>query len=134
MVCRQFISFLPTVAWELHHSAVRRAIVKSACGPPAGTQILTRCGPWLTLRFYPRSQVAGAGSPRVFVSLDCLPIAEGVLPSPPLQGPGRNRGSGNAPTLCEWCGDRQCLANFQLWVLSTIMMLALVIVGVKLPG
>ena len=54
--------------------------MKSACRPPAGTQFLTRCGPWLTLRFYPRSQLAGAGSRPVFVFLDCLPSAEGVLP------------------------------------------------------
>ena len=103
--------------------------MKSAWGPPRPHAILTRCGPWLTLRFYPRSQLAGAGSRPVFVFLDCLPIAEGVLPSLPLQlrdeiaDQGMLRG-----------GDRQMLSEFQLWVLGTIVMVADVIVGVKLPG
>ena len=103
--------------------------MKSAWGPPARTRFLTRCGPWLTLRFYPRSQVAGAGSRPVFVFLDCLPIAEGVLPSPPLQFRDEIADQGMLR-----CGGSPMLSEFQLWVLSTIVMVADVIVGVKLPG
>ena len=61
-------------------------------------------------------------------SLDCLPIAEGVLPSPPLhfraeiadQAMFRRVSGVGLPMLTE----------FQLWVLRTVM-LPLVIVGVK---
>jgi len=71
----------------------------------------------------------GAGPYRVFVSLDCLPITEGVLPSPPLwiwdEIAGQETGR---------CGDRQMLNEFQLWVLSTIVMVGVVTVGVKLLG
>ena len=103
--------------------------MKSAWGPPRLHAISDPVRSWLTLRFYPRSQLAGAGSRPVFVFLDCLPIAEGVLPSPPLQfrdeiaDQGMLRG-GVSPMLSE----------FQLWVLGTIVMVAFVIVGVKLPG
>ena len=35
---------------------------------------------------------------------------------------------------CEWCGGLPMLTEFQLWVLSSIVMLALLFVGIKLPG
>jgi hypothetical protein len=64
--------------------------------------------------------------------MDCLPIAVGVLPSALLH--------------LDEVADQECsdvvrgvwgppmITEFQLWVLSTIVMFTLVIVSVKLPG
>ena len=110
IICRQFVSFWLTVTSQLHHSAVRRAIVNLRVGLPAGTRILARCGTYL-IRDLTLVRGLGAGLHRVLVSLDYLPIAEGVLPSPPLQfrdeSPMRN-----VPTLsvwgCQWLRNFDC--------------------------
>ena len=97
---------------------------ESACWPPAGTRILARCGTYL-IRDLTLVRGLGAGAARVLVSLDYLPIAEGVLPSSPLQ-------------FRDEIADQKCsdvvsgvgmpmLTEFRLWVLSTIVMVARVI-------
>ena len=79
-------------------------------GLPAGTRIFARCGTYLISDLNPRSR-AGAGLHRVLVSLDYLPIAEGVLPSPfcnfETKPPTKLRGM------------------IRLWVLSTIVMVVI---------
>ena len=102
-MCGQFVSFMLTVTWELHHSAVHRAIVNLREGLPAGTRILARCGTYL-IRDLTLVRGLGAGPHRVLVSLDYLPIAEGVLPSSPLQF---RHEIADQKTFrrCQWCGD-----------------------------
>ena len=93
-------------------------------GLPAGTRIFARCGTYL-IRDLTLVRGLGAGLHRVLVSLDYLPIAEGVLPSPPLQF--------RDETADQKCSDvvsgvgMPMLTEFRLWVLSTIVMVALVI-------
>src|SRR5215475_1650497 len=63
---------------------------ESACKTsPSGTRFNT-VRYVLASRFHPRSQVAECGAAPGLFSLDCLPIAEGVLPSPPLYFSGEN--------------------------------------------
>ena len=100
--------------------------IRVVASPPARVFSLG-AGIYLASRFDPRS--LGAGPCRVFVSLDCLPIAEGVLPSLPL--PFRDEIADQGMLRC---GGLPMLSEFQLWVLSTIVMVADVIVGVKLSG
>jgi hypothetical protein len=98
---------------------------------PAGTRILTRCGTYLASRFSPRSQVARCGAAPSVGLFGLLPIAEGDVAVAPLRF--RNE------IVDQKCSDvvsgvgMPMLAEFQLWVLSTIVMLSVVIGGVKLP-
>ena len=97
-------------------------------GLPAGTRILARCGTYL-IRDLTLVRGLGAGLHRVLVSLDYLPIAEGVLPSPPLQF---------RRIADEKCSDvvsvgMPMVTEFRLWLLSIMVMVALAIFCMGLP-
>ena len=68
---------------------------------------------------------------RVLVSLDYSQLQRGMLPSP-LCGFGNEIVDQKCSDVVSGVG-MPMLAEFQLWVLSTIVMLAVVIGGVKLP-
>ena len=83
--------------------------MKLRVGLPAGTRILARCGTYL-IRDLTLVRGLGAGLHRVLVSLDYLPIAEGVLPSPPLQFRDEIADQKCSDVVRVW--GCQCLRNF----------------------
>ena len=119
-----------TVACWRHHSAVLRAMVNLRVGLPAGTRILARCGTYL-IRDLTLVRGLGAGPHRVLVSLDYLPVQRGCCRRPLC--------SYEDETADQKCSDvvsgvgMPMLTEFRLWVLSTIVMVALVIFCMRLP-
>jgi hypothetical protein len=106
---------------------VHRAILKSACGPRAGARILTRCGNYL-LTYLVTYLLSFALGLRL-IGL-CLPIEEGVLPSPPLQFRDESRSRNVSALSVVW--EPPMLTEFQLWVLSATEIVALYVVCVML--
>ena len=103
-------------------------------GLPVGTRFITGA---VLLSFAIKPSFAGCwvrgrtGSLSLWTS---LPIAEGVLPSPPLQFRDKIADQGMLRRCVSGVWGPLMLNEFQLWVLSTIVMVAVAIVGVKLPG
>ena len=100
-------------------------------GLPAGTRVLARCGTYL-IRDLTLVRGPGCGAAPSVGLFGLPPNCRGGVAVAPLQF--RNE------TADQKCSDlvsgvgMPMLTEFRLWVLSTIVMVAVVIVGVKLPG